>query len=205
MKGIIKDIEVETSDEEEETSEEEQQIIKKKPVAKSGKSGGMFSIFKSLVGSKNLSIEDMQPALEKMKDHLIAKNVASDIALKLCDSVAKKLEGKVLGTFDSIANTVKNTLTESLVQILSPKRRVDILRDCMEAKKQGKSYVMTFCGVSNKYIKEGFLLHILLYQCILANYLTILFCQTFYPFAVLFSISLYISWFLVFMVACGIL
>lgn len=30
-----------------------------------------------------------------------AKNVAADIAQKLCDSVAVKLEGKVLGTFSS--------------------------------------------------------------------------------------------------------
>lgn len=92
----------------------------------------------------------MQPALDKLQDHLIAKNVASDIAKKLCDSVAAKLEGKVLGTFESIAKTVKNTLTESLVQILSPKRRVDILRDCLEAKKKGSPYVMSFCGVSKK-------------------------------------------------------
>ena len=28
-----------------------------------------------------------------------AKNVAADISSKLCDSVATKLEGKVLGTF----------------------------------------------------------------------------------------------------------
>lgn len=32
---------------------------------------------------------------------LIAKNVAADIASQLCDSVAKKLEGKVMGTFTS--------------------------------------------------------------------------------------------------------
>jgi signal recognition particle receptor subunit alpha len=37
----------------------------------------------------------MQPVLEKLKDHLITKNVAADIAYKLCDSVATKLEGKV--------------------------------------------------------------------------------------------------------------
>lgn len=77
-----------------------------------------------------------------------AKNVAADIANKLCDSVAVKLEGKVLGTFDTIASTVKNTLTDALVQILSPKRRVDILRDCLEAKKNQRPYVMTFCGVN---------------------------------------------------------
>lgn len=30
-----------------------------------------------------------------------AKNVAADIALQLCESVASKLEGKVMGTFSS--------------------------------------------------------------------------------------------------------
>jgi signal recognition particle receptor subunit alpha len=37
----------------------------------------------------------MQPVLDKLKDHLIAKNVAADISHKLCVSVAAKLEGKV--------------------------------------------------------------------------------------------------------------
>lgn len=31
----------------------------------------------------------------------VAKNVAAEIASQLCDSVAKKLEGKVMGTFTS--------------------------------------------------------------------------------------------------------
>lgn len=142
MHGGIKDLEVESSSDEEEIEIEVQQ--KQKNPSK----GGVFSLFKNLVGSKNLTQEDMKPALEKLKDHLIGKNVASDIAMKLCESVATKLEGKILGTFDSIATTVKNTLIESLVQILSPKRRVDILRDCMEAQKLGRPYVMCFCGVS---------------------------------------------------------
>ncbi|KAL9704956.1 hypothetical protein quinque_008474 [Culex quinquefasciatus] len=147
MKGGIQDLEVESdndySEEEEDDDDDEATVT---PAAK--KSGGMFSLFKGLVGSKNLSREDMQPALDKLKDHLISKNVATDISHKLCESVAVKLEGKVLGTFDTIAATVKNTLTEALVQILSPKRRVDILRDCMEAKKNKRPYVMSFCGVN---------------------------------------------------------
>lgn len=39
-------------------------------------------------------------------------------------------------------------MIESLVQILSPKRRIDILRDAMMAKKNDKPYVMAFCGVN---------------------------------------------------------
>ncbi|XP_053608739.1 signal recognition particle receptor subunit alpha homolog [Plodia interpunctella] len=139
MAGAIRDLEVES---EESSSEDEYDAPSPK------KAGGMFSIFKGLVGSKALTEESMRPVLDKMRDHLISKNVAADIANKLCDSVANKLEGKVLGTFDSVAKTIKTTLTESLVQILSPKRRVDILRDCMHAKQQGRPYVMAFCGVN---------------------------------------------------------
>nr|XP_040239623.2 signal recognition particle receptor subunit alpha homolog [Anopheles coluzzii] len=155
MRGGIRDLAVESDseeddedeDEEEEEYEEQQQPRGGKKPSSSSR-GGMFSMFKGLVGSKNLTRDDMQPALDKLRDHLIGKNVASDIAQKLCDSVAGKLEGRVIGTFDTIATTVRNTLTEALVQILSPKRRVDILRDCLEAKRAGRPFVMSFCGVN---------------------------------------------------------
>ena len=61
--------------------------------------GGMFSFFKSLTGGKVISAEMLEPALEKMKEHLITKNVAAEISEKLCSSVMAKLEGKVIGTF----------------------------------------------------------------------------------------------------------
>lgn len=151
--GNVRDLEVEeSSSEEDESSDEPEDTNKnfKSPLSDSAakKSRGMFSMFKGLVGSKSITMDDMQPALDKLRDHLINKNVATDIAQKLCASVGAKLEGKVLGTFDTITATVKSTLNDALVQILSPKRRVDILRDCLEAKRQKRPYVMTFCGVN---------------------------------------------------------
>uniref|UniRef100_A0A1B6IS61 SRP54-type proteins GTP-binding domain-containing protein n=1 Tax=Homalodisca liturata TaxID=320908 RepID=A0A1B6IS61_9HEMI len=148
MKGGIQDLEVDSSSEDEEDIEDEEDSGSQNQKAASTKSSNVFSMFRGLVGNKSLTREGMQPVLEKLRDHLIAKNVASDISMKLCDSVAAKLEGKVIGTFETIASTVKNTLTESLVQILSPRRRVDILRDAMEAKRQGRPFVMAFCGVN---------------------------------------------------------
>jgi signal recognition particle receptor subunit alpha len=41
----------------------------------------------------------MQTVLDKMCDLLIAKNVAADIARKLCESVAVKLDGRVIIVF----------------------------------------------------------------------------------------------------------
>ncbi|KFP50889.1 Signal recognition particle receptor subunit alpha, partial [Cathartes aura] len=116
--------------------------------AKKGGLGGMFGMLKGLVGSKSLTREDMDPVLEKMKDHLIAKNVAAEIAVQLCESVAKKLEGKVMGTFTTVTSTVKQALQEALVQILQPQRRVDVLRDVMDAQRHRRPYVVTFCGVN---------------------------------------------------------
>ncbi|XP_077396253.1 signal recognition particle receptor subunit alpha [Festucalex cinctus] len=152
MIGDLLSVECESSDDEEEEEEEEEERVvvsaTKTSAKKRGGFGGMFGMLKGLVGSKSLNLEDMEPVLEKLRDHLIAKNVAAEIASQLCDSVAKKLEGKVMGTFTTVASTVKQALQESLVQILQPKRRVDILRDVMEAQSQRRPFVITFCGVN---------------------------------------------------------
>ncbi|NXL00338.1 SRPRA protein, partial [Mesembrinibis cayennensis] len=143
--GRLYDLEYESDDE-----AEEEKVIQNpsKPSAKKGGLGGMFGMLKGLVGSKSLTREDMDPVLEKMKDHLIAKNVAAEIAVQLCESVAKKLEGKVMGTFTTVTSTVKQALQEALVQILQPQRRVDVLRDVMDAQRHRRPYVVTFCGVN---------------------------------------------------------
>lgn len=43
---------------------------------------------------------------------------------------------------------MKQALQESLVQILQPQRRVDMLRDIMDAQRRQRPYVVTFCGVN---------------------------------------------------------
>ena len=131
----LEDVEYEDDDEE---------ILKSN--SKSG--GGMFSMFSNLVGNKALTREDLEPVLAKLKDNLIAKNVASEVATSLIESVMVKLEGSVMGTFQSLARTVKDALTQSLMKLLTPKRRIDILRDVLEAKENKKPYVITFCGVN---------------------------------------------------------
>ena len=85
MKGQLQSLEVE---EEPETS-----------VPIPSKGGGVFSFFKNLTGGKTITQEGMAPILERMKEHLIGKNVAAEIAEKLCGSVSAKLDGKVIGTF----------------------------------------------------------------------------------------------------------
>lgn len=116
--------------------------------AKKQSRGGFLSSFTSLIGSKSLEEKDILPIISKMKEHLISKNVAAETAEQLCASVSKKLVGKVLGTFNTVQSTVKEALKDGCVQILSPKRRVDILRDAMDARANKRPYSIAFCGVN---------------------------------------------------------
>lgn len=77
-----------------------------------------------------------------------AKNVAAEIAQKICENVAQNLEGKQISSFQFVTGIVKQALHESMVQILTPKKRVDILRDVYEAQRQKRPYVIVFCGVN---------------------------------------------------------
>lgn len=52
------------------------------------------------------------------------------------------------GTFSTIHRTIKDSLTSSLIKLLTPKRRLDIIRDVLEARANRRPYVMTFCGVN---------------------------------------------------------
>jgi signal recognition particle receptor subunit alpha len=115
---------------------------------KSNAGGGLFSSLKGLVGGKTLTADVIEPVMEKMQDHLVAKNVAAEIAKKVCDNVAQNLEGKQLGSFQFATSIIKQALHESMVQILTPKKRVDILRDVYESQRQQRPYVIVFCGVN---------------------------------------------------------
>jgi signal recognition particle receptor subunit alpha len=86
--------------------------------------------------------------LEKLKTNFMNKNVAEDIAERLCESVAASLEGKKLASFSSLSAMIKAAMEEALTRILTPKRSVDVLRDVRAAKEAGRPYVITFVGVN---------------------------------------------------------
>ena len=70
---------------------------------------GISGLFSSLVGGRTLEAVDVAPALDKLRDLLISKNVAAEIAAKLCHSVQAKLVGKV---FEKIILKQKTKIIE---------------------------------------------------------------------------------------------
>ncbi|WCJ24223.1 signal recognition particle receptor alpha subunit family protein [Euphorbia peplus] len=78
----------------------------------------------------------------------MTKNVAEEIAEKLCESVAASLEGKKLPSFTRISSTVQAAMEDALLRILTPRRSIYILRDVHVAKEQRKPYVFVLVGVN---------------------------------------------------------
>ena len=110
-KGDIKDIDYD----EDESDEEDYEQRANKSTSR------VFSMFKGLVGQKALTRDDIDPVLEKLREHLITKNVAAEVASSLCDSVAVQMEGQVLGTFQRVATVIRDTLSDALVQVRARK------------------------------------------------------------------------------------
>jgi signal recognition particle receptor subunit alpha len=63
--------------------------------------GTFGSIFARLTGSKVFTEADLKPVLDAMKQHLMKKNVAMDIADKVCEGVGESLIGKKVAGFQS--------------------------------------------------------------------------------------------------------
>lgn len=124
---------------------------------KKGKKGqqtnaGIFSkltsAFQSIAGNKVLNEADVRPILKQFADALIEKNVAAEIAEKLCDSVTATLVDKKTDSFTTVKTTVKNGLVESITKLLTPKKNIDILKDALSARQKGQVYSVVFIGVN---------------------------------------------------------
>eukprot|EP01018_Ginkgo_biloba_P025103 Gb_32213 [translate_table: standard] len=131
-----------------ESEMEEEEEVQGKTDNNPKKKGWFSSIFQSVAGKAVLERPDLEPALKALKNRFMTKNVAEEIAEKLCESVATSLEGKKLGSFTRVSSTVQAAMEEALLRILTPKRSIDILRDVHAAKEQGKPYVIVFVGVN---------------------------------------------------------
>jgi len=78
----------------------------------------------------------------------MSKNVAADIAEKLCESVCSTLEGKKAESFSSMNAQFKTALDASLTRLLTPTRPIDILQAVATAREQKRPYSVVFVGVN---------------------------------------------------------
>lgn len=115
---------------------------------------GVMGFFKKYTGGKKLSEEDLKKALDAMKDQLLKKNVASEVADHLCSVVQKNLLGSTTKSWTTVEATVKESMTEALRRILTPNTSLDLLHEVQKTKQRnekggdGRPYVISVVGVN---------------------------------------------------------
>ena len=115
--------------------------------------GAISGYFRSIVGGKTITKQDLQKPLKAMEDHLIEKNVAREAAVRLCEGVEKEMLGKKTGTFESIDKALQPALETSLRKILTSSTDLDLLREIEAvtspgAKAKARPYVISVVGVN---------------------------------------------------------
>ncbi|CAO1631534.1 unnamed protein product [Parajaminaea phylloscopi] len=158
----------EDEDDDEDDSGEEEEINGDVATA-SGSTGGFLSgltaranggtsLFSRLTGSgRTLTLTDIQPTLNAMQSHLQSKNVAADVAQRLCASVGRSLEGKSLSTFGSAKKEVRIALEDAITRVLTPRNSTDLMLEINDKLNRQKSntagsqkqpYALAFVGVN---------------------------------------------------------
>eukprot|EP01061_Rhynchopus_euleeides_P009892 TRINITY_DN19219_c0_g3_i1.p1 TRINITY_DN19219_c0_g3~~TRINITY_DN19219_c0_g3_i1.p1 ORF type:complete len:579 (+),score=267.93 TRINITY_DN19219_c0_g3_i1:94-1830(+) len=99
-------------------------------------------------GNRSIDVQDLDEILPALRDTMTSKNVAQEIAEGLISSARAELTGKSIPNLTSLSQCIKESLTHSLMRILTPKKDVNILRDVAKAKEQGRPYTIAFCGVN---------------------------------------------------------
>ena len=90
----------------------------------------------------------MKGVLLRIKDELMSKNVAEEIASKVCASMQVYLTDKKTELFCSLEKTVRESMRESLTKILNPSKQIDIIQEALQKRASHKPYVMVFIGVN---------------------------------------------------------
>ena len=115
---------------------------------KTGLFGKLVSSIQNVTGNAQLTSRQLSPVLAALQEGLMAKNVARDVAAKVVESVGNRLVGTRTERFTSIGATVKESITKSIEEILTPKKSIDVLKAALDAKADGRVYSIAFLGVN---------------------------------------------------------
>lgn len=112
------------------------------------KRGLVATWLRSHFGSREVDVQDFSAIIPKLREKLITKNVAVEVAEEVCKSVEVSVRGTKLGHFDSLSKAIEKAMVDALHRILQPKTEVNILRSVAAAKERHRPYSIVFCGVN---------------------------------------------------------
>jgi len=95
-----------------------------------------------------LRAKQLQPVLEEFKLSLVENDVALPVAERICKELMNKLEGRQVKRLEDKKKIVKESLREVLLEVLTSKEKVDLLKMVDEKRRLGEPLVVVFVGIN---------------------------------------------------------
>ena len=106
------------------------------------------TLIDKMLGKKVIKQEDLNPIINRLREVLLAKNVATLIVEQVCTDTCSSLLGKPIHALDSIRNMIDTAIKKSLRQTLSQSKNINLLTEINVARAKKTPYTITFIGVN---------------------------------------------------------
>eukprot|EP00529_Nitzschia_sp_RCC80_P011506 CAMPEP_0113504868 /NCGR_PEP_ID=MMETSP0014_2-20120614/34967_1 /TAXON_ID=2857 /ORGANISM="Nitzschia sp." /LENGTH=623 /DNA_ID=CAMNT_0000400051 /DNA_START=63 /DNA_END=1934 /DNA_ORIENTATION=- /assembly_acc=CAM_ASM_000159 len=96
-------------------------------------------MFQQMTGQKVLTNSDLDKPIQEIHKMLTSKNVAADIATKICDRVRSNLVGQRLNSMYRVKTAVRQALEQVINELLESSTQLDLLREVVAKRDAGMS------------------------------------------------------------------
>ena len=107
-----------------------------------------FNKLVNKITTTELNEKNLRPILEEFKITLIENDVAVPVAEHVCEQMIKRLNGLQIKRLEDRKQIIKKHLQEVLLEILTPKQQVSLLKAIEAKRRKGEPYVIVFVGIN---------------------------------------------------------
>ncbi len=105
------------------------------------------NVFSTFV-KKTLTEKNLDDAINELRILLISNDVAVDTADEICKGIIESFKGQQITRLTSTKKILFDTLKEVIIEILTPEKEIDIIKEIKEKNSLKLPYIIVFLGIN---------------------------------------------------------
>ena len=105
------------------------------------------NVFSTFV-KKTLTEKNLDDAINELRILLISNDVAVDTADEICKCIIESFKGQQITRLTSTKKMLFDTLKETIIEILTPEKEIDIIKEIKEKNSLKLPYIIVFLGIN---------------------------------------------------------
>ena len=105
------------------------------------------NVFSTFV-KKTLTEKNLDDAINELRILLISNDVAVDTADEICKGIIESFKGQQITRLTSTKKMLFDTLKEAIIEILTPEKEIDIIKEIKEKNSLNLPYIIVFLGIN---------------------------------------------------------